>query len=112
MTIQDSLGGFQQLVMLAVLRMGDEAYGARIQRELEETAGRSVSISTVYVTMERLERKGLIDSWLADPTPVRGGKSKRFYKLTDTGLQALRESRDELDRMWQGLETHQELKSL
>ena len=82
------------------------------QRELEETAGRSVSISTVYVTMERLERKGLIDSWLADPTPVRGGKSKRFYKLTDTGLQALRESRDELDRMWQGLETHQELKSL
>ncbi len=112
MTQQDSLGGFQQLVMLAVLRLADEAYGARMQRELEETAGRSVSISTVYVTMERLERKGLIDSWLADPTPVRGGKSKRFYKLTETGLQALRESRDELDRMWDGLETHQELKSL
>ncbi len=112
MTTQDSLGGFQQLVMLAVLRLDDEAYGARIQRDLEETAGRSVSISTVYVTMERLERKGLIDSWLADPTPVRGGKSKRFYKLSKTGLPALRESRDELDRMWEGLETHHELKSL
>ena len=60
MTTQDSLGGFQQLVMLAVLRLSDEAYGARMQRELEETAGRSVSISTVYVTMDRLERKGLI----------------------------------------------------
>ncbi len=112
MTTQDSLGGFQQLVMLAVLRLGDRAYGALIQRELEETAGRGVSISTVYVTMERLERKGLIDSWLTDPTPVRGGKSKRFYKLSRTGLRALRESRDELDRMWEGLETHQELKSL
>ena len=112
MTTQGSLGGFQQLVMLAVLRLSDEAHGARIQRQLEETAGRSVSISTVYVTMERLERKGLIDSWLADPTPVRGGKSKRFYKLTETGLHALWQSRDELDRMWEGLETHQELRSL
>lgn len=112
MTQQDSLGGFQQLVMLAVLRLGDEAYGAVIQRELEETAGRCVSISTVYVTMERLERKGLIDSWLADPTPVRGGKSKRFYKLTKTGQVALRGSRDELGRMWEGLEAHQELTSL
>ena len=108
---QDILGGFQQLVMLAVLRLGDDAYGARIQLELDETAGRSVSISTVYVTMERLERKGLVASWLADPTPVRGGRSKRFYQLTDEGVLALQEAREALDRMWDGLEASPRLGS-
>jgi PadR family transcriptional regulator len=97
------LGGFQQLVMLAVLRLGDDAYGARVQQELEETAGRSVSISTVYVTLERLERKGHVSSWLADPTPVRGGRSKRYYALTPDGLAALNEARDALARMWAGV---------
>ncbi len=106
MSSSESLGGFQQLVMLAALRLGDEAYGARIQDELESTAGRSVSISTVYVTMERLEKKGLVESWLGEPTPVRGGRAKRFYKLTEDGVQVLREARDELFRMWSGLEKH------
>lgn len=107
----DILGGFQQLVMLAVLRLGDNAYGAQIQLELDETAGRSVSISTVYVTMERLERKGLVASRLADPTPVRGGRSKRFYQLTDQGVLALQEARDALDKMWDGLEASPRLGS-
>lgn len=90
--------------MLAVLRLADAAYGYEIQRELEETAGRSVSIATVYVTMERLEKKGLVDSWLADPTPVRGGRGKRFYRLTEDGLRVLGDTRDELSRMWAGVE--------
>ena len=90
--------------MLAVLRLADAAYGYEIQRELEETAGRSVSIATVYVTMERLEKKGLVDSWLADPTPVRGGRRKRFYRLTEDGLRVLGDTRDELSRMWAGVE--------
>ena len=107
----DILGGFQQLVMLAVLRLGDDAYGAQIQLELDETAGHSVSISTVYVTMERLERKGLVASWLADPTPVRGGRSKRFYQLTDQGVVALQRARDALDKMWDGLEASPRLGS-
>ena len=107
----DILGGFQQLVMLAVLRLGDEAYGARLQLELDEIAGRTVSISTVYVTMERLERKGLVASWLADPTPVRGGRSKRFYQLTDEGVLALQEAREALDKMWDGLEASPRLGS-
>lgn len=102
----DSLGALQQLVMLATLRLGDEAYGARIQEELERTAGRAVSISTVYVTMERLERSGFVHSWLGDPTPVRGGKAKRFYRLTEAGAAALRASREQLERMWTGVETH------
>jgi DNA-binding PadR family transcriptional regulator len=99
------LGGFQQLVMLAVVRLAEAAYGARIQDELEQTAGRSVSISTVYVTLDRLERRGYVASWLADPTPIRGGKSKRYYRVTKAGLDALRQSREELERMWQGVET-------
>lgn len=101
---QDALGGFQQLVMLAVLRLGDGAYGAAIQRDLEETAGRRVSISTIYVTLDRLDRKGMVRSWLADPTPVRGGKAKRYYGLTDAGLRALHGARDELLRMWDGVD--------
>ncbi len=106
MSTGDSLGGFQQLVMLAALRLGDEAYGARLQEELDRTAGRSVSISTVYVTMERLERRGMVRSWLGDPAPVRGGRAKRFYALTEEGLSALRDAREELGRMWSGLEEH------
>lgn len=101
-----SLGPLQQLVMLAAIRLGHEAYGARIQEELERTAGRSIAISTVYVTMERLERARLVESWLGDPTPVRGGKARRFYRVTEAGAEALRVTRDEIDRMWGGLEEH------
>jgi len=102
------LGGFQQFVMLAVVRLDNEAYGARIQDEIERTVGRPVAISTVYVTMERLERRGYVASWLADPTPTRGGKAKRFYRVTKAGLKALRQSREELRRMWKGLESRLE----
>ena len=106
--VQDVLGGFQQIVMLAVLRLGEDAYGTRIQQELESTAGRSVAISTIYVTMDRLSRRGFVQSWLADPTPVRGGKAKRYYRLTPDGLRALHASRLELDKMWDGVETKPE----
>ncbi len=107
----ESLGGFQELVMLSVLRLGDDAYGATIQRDLEKNAKRSVSISTIYVTMARLEKKKLVESWLADPTPVRGGRSKRFYKLSRAGLRALRDSRQANERMWKSVKTHPLLRS-
>lgn len=99
----DVLGGLQQLVLLAVLRLADDAYGATIQRELEERAHRAVAISTVYVTLDRLERKGLVRSWLGDPTPVRGGKAKRHYAVTAQGERAVREARHALERMWAGV---------
>jgi DNA-binding PadR family transcriptional regulator len=102
---QDSLGGLQQLAMLAVLKLGDDAYGATVQQELEHTAGRSVAISTVYVTMERLERKGLVSSYLGEPTPVRGGRAKRRYALTADGVAALNASREEMERMWRAVES-------
>lgn len=105
MTTQEALGGFQQLVMLAVMRLGEQAYGAEIQRDIEETAGRSVSISTIYVTLDRLQRRGLMSSWLGEPTSVRGGKAKRFYRLTAEGRETLHATREQLERMWHGLQT-------
>lgn len=106
MTSNETLGGFQLLSLLAVLRLGSDAHPARIQEELEETARRTVTISTVYVTMERLRKKGLVRSWLGEPQPVRGGRAKRFYELTELGLSSVREARQELDRMWVGLDRH------
>jgi len=102
----ETLGDLQQLALLAALRLGADGYGAEIQQELERTAGRAVTLSTVYVTMERLERRGYVRSWLGDATPVRGGKPKRYYALTAPGLAALRQAHEEMTRMWRGLESH------
>lgn len=97
------LGEFEQIVLLAVLRLGDGAYGVPIQREIEKRAGRRVSVGALYATLDRLEAKGLLHSWFADPTPQRGGRSKRYFKLLPAGVAALTESKAALDRMWQGL---------
>ena len=100
------LGSLQQLALLATVRLGESAYGATIQSELERVSGRHVSIATVYVTMERLEAQGLARSWLGDPTPARGGKARRFYAVTPRGARALLNARQELQRACAGLETH------
>lgn len=99
------LGDLEQLVMLAVLRLGDHAYGATIQRELATRAHRRVALGTVYVTLMRLESKGLVRSWLGDATPARGGKARRHYALERAGISALQSARDTLARMWDGLAT-------
>lgn len=100
----DHLGEFEQLALLAVMRLGDDAYGARIQRELEATAGRQASISAIYITLTRMEDKGLVSSWLGAPTAQRGGKARRFFKVEAEGLTALNRSREQLLSMWDGLE--------
>ena len=100
----DHLGEFEQLALLAVLRLGDDAYGARIQRELEGTAGRRASISAIYITLTRLQDKGLVSSWMGSPTDVRGGKARRFFKAEPAGLTALNNTRAQLISMWDGLE--------
>ncbi len=102
---QGSLGEFEQMVLLAVLHLEDDAYGAAIQREIDERAGRRRTISAIYVTLVRLQDKGLVESRLADPTPVRGGKAKRFFTVTPVGVVALEDSRQAMDRMWEGLES-------
>jgi DNA-binding PadR family transcriptional regulator len=96
------LGDLEELVLLAVLRLGDEAYGGRIREELRALAGRSVSISTIYVTLMRLEEKGYARSWRGEPSSARGGKAKRHYAVSPAGLDVLQEVRDVRERMWDG----------
>lgn len=102
MTIRSYLKEFEQLVLLSVLRLGEDAYGGRIRKDLAETANRPVSVATIYVALSRLEQRGLVRSWMSDPTPVRGGKAKKFYAVEPEGAQALRESKATLERMWEG----------
>jgi DNA-binding PadR family transcriptional regulator len=89
-TTAAALGDFEQLVLLGVLRLGDDAYGAAIRQEIHVRSGRDVSINAVYTTLERLESKGLLRSWVGDPTPQRGGRRRKFYALRPAGLTALR----------------------
>jgi len=98
------LGDLEELVLLAVMRLGEEAHGGRIREELREQAGRSVSISTIYVTLMRLEEKGCASSWKGEPSAERGGKAKRHYAVSPAGAEALQGARDVRERMWDGLE--------
>lgn len=104
MTKGRHLGELEQLVMLAVLRIGEEASGMTIRRELEVTARRRVTIGSVYGTLERLEAKGLLSSWRGEPDPVRGGRARRYFRVESAGEAALREAREQTDRMWDGVE--------
>ena len=97
------LGEFEQLVLLAVWRLGDDGYGMRIRQEIEDRLDRRVTIGAVYVTLERLALKGCVRTRTGDPTPQRGGRAKRFYAITPTGIAALEDAKRQLARMWQGL---------
>ena len=88
-----ALGEFEQMILLAVLKVRDDAYGVTIHEVVEElSAPKSVALGAVYATLDRLEDKGLVSSWLSDPTPERGGRSKRHYQLEPDGKRALRDS--------------------
>ena len=80
------MGNFELMVMLALIRLGDEAYGVPISQEIEERSGRDVAIGSVYAALERLERKGLVASKLGEATPERGGRAKRYFRVTGKGL--------------------------
>jgi PadR family transcriptional regulator PadR len=96
---------FEQQVLLAVWRLSDGAYGASVRDELERHTDRSVAQGAIYVTLMRLEKKGWLRSRLADPTPVRGGKSKRYFEITAEGMTGVQAARQEMDRLWEGLPT-------
>lgn len=98
-----SLGYLQNLTMLAVARLGADAWARPIRVELEEVAGREVSVSTVFVTLTRLEDQGLVRSREGEP-PARGGRARRIFALTEVGWEAVREARAASERMWAGLE--------
>lgn len=101
---RESIGEFEHLVLLAILRLGDGAYGIPILEEIRGRTGRSVLRPAVYVALRRLEDKGLVRSRLADPTDHRGGRAVKYYDLEAEGLALLRESRKALFKMWEGLE--------
>ena len=86
------LGDFEQLILLALLRLGEDAYGVAIRREIEERTDRSISIGALYTTLQRMEGKGLVRSTIGDPTPERGGRRKKYYSLEADGSRALADS--------------------
>ena len=99
-----ALGEFEQLILLALMRLGPDAYGATVRREIEEHAGREVSISAVYTTLDRLERKGLVRSRIGAPTPERGGRRRRHFELLPLGARSLRDAYRALTGMTAGIE--------
>lgn len=99
-----ALGEFEQIVLLAVLRLDDEAYAVSIAEEILRCTRRAVSRGSIYITLDRLETKGYLKSWLADPTPERGGRAKRYYAVRPRAVDALRECRRQLVALWSGLE--------
>jgi len=97
------LGQSEMLVLLAVLRLGREAYGVPISREIAAHIGRDPAVAGIYATLERLERRGLITAAMGEPTAARGGRAKTYFSITVTGLKQLRASQEALQRFWSGI---------
>ena len=102
-TNRQFLAEFELYVMLSVVRLGAEAYGAAIRRDIEARTQRPVSIGALYATLGRLEDKGLLVHRMSDPLPIKGGRSRKFHTLTDRGTEAVRHSAVMLNRMMDGL---------
>jgi PadR family transcriptional regulator, regulatory protein PadR len=98
-----NLGSLESILMLAVMRLGDDAYGVSIRHELLTRAKKDVAIGAIYTAFERLERKGFVESWLGNPTAIRGGRAKRYYRLTPGGLKILNETQRAIQGLMAGL---------
>lgn len=103
MTNRSYLGEFEIMLLVAIIHLGDEAYGVPISRELEKYRGRDVAVGSVYAALERLEAKQLVISSLGEPTPERGGKAKRYFRITKVGLRQVHETRRVLTKLWQAI---------
>ena len=104
MAVREHLGEFEQIVLLAILRLGAQAYGVSIRAEIEQRTGRALTVGALYRTLDRLEDKGYVSSAFSDPTPERGGRSKRYFNVSPLGLRTLRACHEALTAMWDGLE--------
>lgn len=100
---RDFLGGFELLVLVALVRLGDQAYGVPIAEMIEESSGHDVAMARVYITLGRLERKGLVTSRLGEPTAERGGRAKTYCRITAKGLRETRRAKRTLTGLWQGV---------
>jgi PadR family transcriptional regulator, regulatory protein PadR len=97
------LGEFELMILLTIIRLGDDVYGVPLSRELAVVRGRDVSVASVYASLDRLELKGLIASSLGESTPERGGRAKRYFRVTKQGLRSVRETRRVLSKLWKSL---------
>jgi PadR family transcriptional regulator, regulatory protein PadR len=97
------LGEFELILLLTLIRLGDEAYGVPLSKELALMRGRDVSIGSVYAALDRLELKGLVASSLGESTPERGGRAKRYFRVTEQGLRSVQETRKVLSKLWKSL---------
>jgi PadR family transcriptional regulator, regulatory protein PadR len=103
MAASSTLSNFELMVMLAIIRLGDDAYGVSISNEIEETTGSTVLLGSVYDALTRLQEKGLISSALGEATPERGGRAKRHYRETSKGLRIVRDTQQSLVKLWKGI---------
>lgn len=103
MSRRDYLGEFEHIVVLALMRLGDRAYGVTVRQEIAARIGRNVSVGAIYATLDRLEAKGYVTSRLGEPTAERGGRSKRFFRVTAMGVSAVNRTRRALLSMSEGL---------
>jgi len=97
------VSNFELMVMLALIRLGDEAYGVPISREIEEHSGHDVALGSVYAALERLRDRGFVTSSVGDPTTERGGRAKKYFKITGKGMRVVQETQQTLTRLWKGL---------
>jgi PadR family transcriptional regulator PadR len=98
-----SLGTAELTILLALMRLGDEAYGVTIAREIEEATGRTVALASVYATLDRLAEKGFAESELGEPTAERGGRAKKHFRITGKGIREVRAAKQSLVKLWKGL---------
>jgi PadR family transcriptional regulator, regulatory protein PadR len=101
--MRDSIGNFELMILLALIRLGDEAYGVPIAKEIETRTGREISIASVYTALDRLATKQLVSSELGEPTPERGGRAKRYFRITPKGMREVRDTRRVLLKFWEGV---------
>ncbi|SFD70599.1 PadR family transcriptional regulator [Pseudoalteromonas denitrificans] len=97
------LGEFEQLLLLSILKLADNAYGSTIRQLLADVINRDVTIGALYTTLDRLEKKGLIESKMGDATPERGGRAKKYFKVSAKGQHALKRSKQALTSMWENV---------
>jgi DNA-binding PadR family transcriptional regulator len=97
-----ALGEFELAILLSISTLRDDAYGVAVRGAVSKRLGRECAIGAVYTTLQRLEDKGLVKSWTSDPTPVRGGRAKRFYEVTVAGERAIRQAQMTAERLWSG----------
>src|ERR1700730_2939174 len=103
MAKREFLGGFELLVLLALIRLGEDAYGVPISESIEQSSGRGVALGSVYITLERLEHKGFVSSRLGEPTAERGGRAKTYFRITAKGLREVRQARQTSISLWDGV---------